>query len=397
MNKRAKENLVVIHGGGPTAVLNSTLYGIILEALRSSKIQNIYGAVHGIKGILSKEFWNLGKQTRNVIKGLLNTPGSAIGSSRYRLEENDYGEILNVVKEYNIKYFLFNGGNDTMGNAFKFWSHTKQSGSEVRIIGIPKTVDNDLEYTDHCPGYGSAAMYIASAVRYLDMDNRSLPTPVTILETMGRNAGWLAASSCVAKQQEEDGPHLIYVPERPFEKDAFLKDVEDVFSKYKRAVIVVSEGIKDKNGAPVYESESAADTDEFGHILPGSVSQILANLISRKLKIRSRSEKPGLLGRAWSSLISKVDQEEAIRSGKEAVQHIIKGEDGIMLTLIGDSDKPYHCSIGTVELGKAAGVQKCLPKHFISDKGNHITEDFRSYVEPLIGEDLPRFIKFVKN
>jgi 6-phosphofructokinase 1 len=310
------------------------------------------------------------------------------------LENKDFDKILNVFRKRNIRYLLVNGGDDTMANAYNMWSELSKAGYELHILGIPKTIDNDIGYTDHCPGYGSAAKFIVNAARYLDMESHSLPVPITILETMGRNAGWLAASTYLAKKNEGDGPHLIYVPEHPFDIEDFLSDVESLYSRYGRAFVVVSEGIRDKDGNPIYESGISADTDQFGHKLPGNVSQVLSDLVSKELGLRARNEKPGLLGRAWVPLISEVDQEEAIQLGKEAVKRILEGEKGIMLKLIRESNEPYQCSIGKVKLTKVAGIEKTLPHNFINKEGNFINEDFRSYVEPLIGETIPPLVKF---
>ena len=390
----ATTNAVVIHGGGPTPVINGSLYGVITESLKTDAIHELYGAQRGMAGLLDGNLLPLKGLEQSKLDGLLRSPGSAIGSSRYKVQEEDYERIIAMFKQHDIRYVFLNGGNDTMDTANQVRLSAETLHYELNIIGIPKTIDNDLAFTDHCPGYGSAARYIAISSRELDQDNRSLPVPISIFEVMGRNTGWLAASSALAHKGETDGPHLIYMPEKPITPDSFLSDVEDVYKQLGRAVIVVSEGIRLPSGELMSESDSAANVDAFGHKLPGNVSVYLTSLISGNLKIRTRNEKPGLLGRTSIVHLSQTDQEEAVQLGKEAVQKAAAGETGIMLTIQRESDAPYAFSIGSALLKDVANVERFLPEEYMNDHGNGVTDAFHTYASPLIGEALPDFVSF---
>jgi len=388
-------NLLVAQGGGPTAVINNSLLGIIEEASKKREISGIYGALHGINGVLKEEIVDLKSQEEKILKGLRHTPGAALGSCRRKLTEKDYDRILDVLKAHNIGFFLYIGGNDSMETADKINKLAGDAGYSLSVIGVPKTVDNDLAYTDHCPGYGSAARYTAISTLELGIDNESLPTPITIIETMGRNTGWLVASTSLAKKRPDDAPHLIYFPEIKFSEEKFLSDVEAVYERLGRVVIAVSEGIKDESGEYLGASRREVTRDGFGHKLPGGASAYLADLISAKLNLRCRFEKPGLLARASICHVSKVDREEAYRIGKAAVRQALQ-EGGYMMTLEREEGEQYSCRIGTVELSKVANVEKPLPHDFINSNGNHVTEKFIKYASPLIGGPLPEYVHLKK-
>jgi len=385
-----KKNLLILHGGGPTPVINASLAGVIDEAKKHSEAQNIYGAIGGIKGFLEEKIIDLGIQPREIIDRLPFTPGSAIGTCRYKLTEDDYPKIRKILNKYNIGYFLCTGGNDTMETCNKV--HKMEKDFEVRVIGIPKTIDNDLALTDHCPGFGSAAKYVAVSVAEVGRDVESLNIHVCVIETMGRNAGWLAASSVLARKKEGDAPHLIYVPERNFSEEEFLSDVDTLFSRRGGIVVVVSEGLKNKNGNPLISPKEKSAIDGFGHVLPGNVSHYLATLIREKLGIRARSEKPGLLGRVSMALQSDVDREEAIEVGKFAVRSAVEGKSGFMVGFNRISSNPYKCELTLFPLEKVANIEKKLPDTYINDRGNDINEDFIMYCHPLVGP-LPEYVK----
>jgi len=390
-----KGKAVVGQSGGPTAVINSSLVGVVQEALKHSEIEAIYGAINGIKGVLEEEFVDLGQEPAEVLEGLRRTPGAALGSIRYKVKEGDYERILQVFKAHNIRYFFYIGGNDSMDTAMKLDSLAKETGYELRVIGIPKTIDNDLAYTDHCPGYGSAARFVAMAVRDSGWDTRAMRvnSPVKIVEIMGRNAGWLAGAAALAKEREDDPPHLIYVPERPLSKDKLLRDVEEAYRRYGYVVIALSEGVVNEKGEPFGGEFAPKEVDAFGHVLKGGASDAAASLIKAELGLSTRIDKPNYLYRSFSLAVSEVDREEAYEVGKAAVLAALAGETGKMVTLIREPGPVYRSTTGLVELEKVANVERYLPDGFINGDGNFVTEAFIEYARPLIGGDLPPYAR----
>jgi 6-phosphofructokinase 1 len=390
-----KGKAVVGQSGGPTAVINSSLVGVVQEALRHSEIEAVYGAINGIKGVLEEEFVDLGQEPAEVLEGLRRTPGAALGSIRYKVKEGDYERILQVFKAHNIRYFFYIGGNDSMDTAMKLDSLAKETGYELRVIGIPKTIDNDLAYTDHCPGYGSAARFVAMAVRDSGWDTRAMRvnSPVKIVEIMGRNAGWLAGAAALAKEQEDDPPHLIYVPERPLSKDKLLGDVEEAYRRYGYVVIALSEGVVNEKGEPFGGEFAPKEVDAFGHVLKGGASDAAASIIKAELGLSTRIDKPNYLYRSFSLAVSEVDREEAYEVGKAAVIAALAGETGKMVTLIREPGPVYRSTTGLVELEKVANVERYLPNDFINEEGNFVTEAFIEYARPLIGGDLPPYAR----
>jgi 6-phosphofructokinase len=390
-----KGKAVVGQSGGPTAVINSSLVGVVQEALRHSEIEAVYGAINGIKGVLEEEFVDLGQEPAEVLEGLRRTPGAALGSIRYKVKEGDYERILQVFKAHNIRYFFYIGGNDSMDTAMKLDSLAKETGYELRVIGIPKTIDNDLAYTDHCPGYGSAARFVAMAVRDSGWDTRAMRvnSPVKIVEIMGRNAGWLAGAAALAKEQEDDPPHLIYVPERPLSKDKLLGDVEDAYRRYGYVVIALSEGVVNERGEPFGGEFAPKEVDAFGHVLKGGASDAAASIIKAELGLSTRIDKPNYLYRSFSLAVSEVDREEAYEVGKAAVIAALAGETGKMVTLIREPGPVYRSTTGLVELEKVANVERYLPDDFINEEGNFVTEAFIEYARPLIGGALPPYAR----
>lgn len=391
----ATANLLIAQGGGPTAVINCSLVGIIdkVNKYKNRSIKNILGAVKSINGIIEENFIDLGMESKSILKQIYNKPGAALGSCRRKMNEEDYGRIIDVFKKYDVRYFLYIGGNGSMHTAFKVNSLAEDIGYDLNVIGIPKTIDNDLAYTDHCPGFGSAARYIASFTKEIGIDVESLPPPVTVIETPGRNAGWLAAASSLAKDEEDDAPNLIYLPEKLFNLDRFLSDVSNIFDKIGRVVIVVCEGLKDEKGQYLGGIKSQASKDGFGRNLPGGAASFLAEQISDKLKLRARHEKPGLAARASAMYVSKVDQKEAYMAGVTAVDFALAGFSGVMVNLIRENGKKYFCRNGKISLEKVSISEKLLPDNFINSKGNYVTKSFLKYCRPLIGEPLQTFCK----
>lgn len=391
-----KGNVLIAQSGGPTPVINNSLCGLIEQARKEGSISKIYGAKFGIQGVLAQNLVDLGSKDPTLIEKLKQTPGAALGSCRRRITSDEYSQILKVFEIHNIRHFFYIGGNDSMDTANKVAELASEAGYDLRVLGIPKTIDNDLEYTDHSPGYGSAARYYAISIMEVGIDVKSLPIPVSIFETMGRNSGWLAASTMLAKRDEIDAPHLIYVPEKPFVIEQFLEDVNRIYKRLGWVVVAVSEGLKDEDGKPISISRKEANIDDFGHGLPGDVSSLLADIVSERLELRARSEKPGLCARTSIAHVSEVDRGEAYMLGKTAVQRAVDGKSGYMLTLNREKSSEYRCSIGTIELNKVANEEKFLPDNFIDKEANGITSSFRKYARPLIGSPLPKYAQLAK-
>ncbi len=395
MSSQHSHSLLVIHGGGPTAVLNCSLYGIIQESRESPHIDTALGARYGVTGVLNSDFIELGDCPDHKIDALKRSPGSAIGSSRHKIQPSHYDQFIDVLGDHDIRYLLFNGGNGTMYGASLVAEAAHDRDYDVNIIGVPKTVDNDLTETDRSPGYASAARYIATSVRELGMDVGTLPTPVSILETMGRDVGWLAAASAAARTGPDSAPHLIYLPEKSFAEEAFLSSLDNVLSKLGWAVVVVSEGLRNANGDPIYVTDAGANTDAVGRMLPGGVASHLADVAARALDVRCRSEKPGLCARASLCHTSPVDRKDAQHVGREAVRAAVNGASNRMVALLPRDNATDPPRSELVPLRRAARGQKVLPQDFISQKGHDVTPAFSDYLNPLLGPELTEYIRFV--
>ncbi len=383
-----KRNVLIAHGGGPTAVINSSLYGVLREAENHSCIGHVYGAIHGIEGVLNEELIDLSAQSSAQIERLPHTPSSALGSCRRKLSDEDYPRILEIFRKYDIGWFFYNGGNDSMDTCAKVDKMAKQFNYDLITVGIPKTIDNDLDLTDHCPGFGSAARFVANNVRDLWMEVQAMPNYVTIVESMGRNAGWLTAAASLPLYNGKPCCQMIYLPERTFDPDAFLADVDDLLHKQKEILIVASEGLRDSTGEML---STQSGTDSFGHKTAGGSSEVLCDLVTKKLGVRSRAERYGLLGRTSSVMQSSQDRDEAIAVGRHARKLAMSGVSGVMAAIQRDSTDPYVWSLTQAPLEKVANMEKMFPDAWISEKGNNITEDFRRYALPLIGEPFPPF------
>lgn len=383
-----KNNLLVVHGGGPTAVINASLYGVITEALKSDKIDKIYGAIGGSEAILKENFLDLGTTDPDKLKLLLTTPGSAIGSSRYALEQKDYNSMVEIFKKNNIKYVLFNGGNGTMDTCGKVSKVCQKE--DIFVAGIPKTIDNDISIIDHAPGYASAAKFIAVTTAEIGQDVKSLPIHVCVVEAMGRNAGWITAASALARKDKKDAPHLIYLPERPFDEAEFLEDVKKLYDELGGVVVVVSEGLKNKDGEsivpPIFKSDRA--------VYYGDVSSHLANLVVKNLGIKARNEKPGLSGRASIALQSKIDRDEAVLVGEEAVKAVLAQKTGVMVAINREEGEAYQISTSLVPIEEVMLHERILPDKYINERGNDVTEEFTNWLKPLIGDPVAPYISF---
>lgn len=381
-----KGNCVIAQSGGPTAVINNSLLGAVEAAYRSEAIGEIYGARNGIMGILAENFIDLRRQSPSTIKGLKFTPGAALGSCRYQLKKReDFEKLLNVFRKYNIRYFFYIGGNDSMDTAYKVNKLALEEGYDLRVIGIPKTIDNDLPLTDHTPGYGSAAKYLATIVMEMGIDLKCIvtSTKVVIVEAMGRNAGWLAAAAALARRRQDDVPHLIYLPEVPFDTANFLNDVEEAYRRYGTVLVVVSEGLVDKNGNYIFNDTTTVDV--FGHQRLGGVGQYLVNLIESELSLKGRFVLPATCQRSAMHLASRTDAEEAYHVGRVAVEEAQKDRTGCMVAIRRlEGAEEYSCTYELVALNEVANREKKMPRSWINEAGNDVTQAFINYARPLI-------------
>jgi ATP-dependent phosphofructokinase / diphosphate-dependent phosphofructokinase len=395
MAEKLKGNLLVGQSGGPTAVINSSLAGVIEEAMQHAEIGDIYGAVHGIEGVLKEELADLRAESKDSIAALKRSPSAALGSCRHKLKDADYEKILKILEAHNIRYFCYIGGNDSADTTHKIWQLAESSGYELRAMGIPKTVDNDLGFTDHCPGYGSVARFNAISTMEAGRDTEAigLVDNVKIIETMGRNAGWITASCALARREECEAPHLIYLPERVFDMGRFLQDVKQVFGKWGYCLVAVCEGLRDATGELVSASSRSIDTDAFGHKQLGGVADVLCAAIAENLKIKARFDKPGTIQRMSMPNASSVDLQEAYLVGQMAVRHAGEGLSGQMVTLVREPGAVYKCTTGLAALKDVANAERPMPDEFINAAGNHVTQAFFDYALPLVGGPLPQYAR----
>jgi len=353
--------------------------------------------VHGIQGLLNEEMMDLRQETPDILETLRDTPASALGTVRYKVKDTDYERLLEVFIAYNVRYFFYIGGNDSMDTTNKIAALALSRGYELHAIGVPKTVDNDLAETDHCPGYGSAARFVATAIRDTGYDTLAMgdSSPIKFMEIMGRNAGWLTAATALAKETPDDPPHLIYLPERGVAVDQIVADVEQVYSRLGYCVVAVSEGAKDEKGEDL--GSGRGDVDAFGHMLKGGVVEFLDQTIKDRLKLRTRYDKPGYLQRSFASLQSPVDREEAYQVGRRAVQAAIHGDTGKMVTILRQPGEEYSIEYGLAPLALVANKEHIVPASYINAQGNGVTDAFIRYARPLIGGPLKRYARLSKH
>lgn len=396
--------------GGPTSVINASAAGVFTQALKENNITAVYGAAHGIKGILEEDFYDMSKEEEETFELLKTTPSSALGSVRYKLkdasvDDTDYRRILEVFKKYDIRYFFYNGGNDSMDTTNKISKFLQKSGYDCNVIGVPKTIDNDLYGTDHCPGYGSAARYVATTLMEVYHDARVYDTPmITVVEIMGRNAGWLTAASALAAYKGA-GPDLIYLPEVPFTMEKFISDVREVYERTGKVIVAFSEGCKDSNGKYIAEMGTELSTDAFGHAQLGGAAAVLADKAKNVFGCKVRGIEFSLMQRCAAHVGSKTDVEEAFTAGQEAVKAAVSGMTDHMVAFErSEKDGKYHCEMKMVNLSNAANTEKTVPMEWINDEGNFVKKQFIDYALPLIQGDshppyvegLPHFAKLKK-
>ena len=401
---------IFAQSGGPTSVINASAAGVFSEALKAEDVTGVYGSAHGIKGMLDDVIYDITKEDQRELDLLLTTPSSALGSARYKLkhfdeDDRDYKKLLNLFRKYNIRYMFFNGGNDSMDTCSKVSRYLAGVGYECRVFGVPKTIDNDLWGTDHCPGYGSAAKYIVTSCMEVALDAKVYDTGmVIIMEIMGRNAGWLAAASALAAYKGL-GPDLVYLPEFPFEIEKFLGEVETIYSKTGNCFVAISEGLHDSNGlyVPEMNYQNLAQ-DSFGHTQLGGAASVLGNLVKSHLKVKVRPIELSLLQRCAAHCASKTDVEEANMAGRLAVQYALEGKSGYMVGFERAPGAEYKCAPTLLNVNEVANKEKKVPSGWVNEARNGLKQEFIDYALPLIqGESaiayedgLPRFAQLKK-
>ncbi|HEU4792401.1 MAG TPA: diphosphate--fructose-6-phosphate 1-phosphotransferase [Nitrolancea sp.] len=390
-------NLLIAQSGGPTAVMNSSLVGAIETARASGRFDVILGARNGVEGILRESFVELGGQPLDVLDRVERTPSAALGTTRLRLSDESAIKAVTILKRYRIRAVALIGGNDSADTAIRLSVAARESGTDLAVVSIPKTIDNDLPGTDHCPGYGSIARFLALATRDSGLDTESMAAlyPVKLIEVMGRNAGWVAASSALAQESVEEAPHLIFFPERPpRDLNAFLNEIKAVYDQRGFVVAVIPETLKTADGRPISGGE-ASWVDAFGHPYFPGPGPVLARAIEEHLRLRARYDKPGTISRMFMAAISEVDLAEARMAGAAAVRLLIEGTTDVMVTLERLADDPYRAITSTVPLSRVANRERVLPDEFIGQDGRSVTPAFRRYALPLIGDSPPAYARLV--
>ncbi len=385
-------NVVIGQSGGATAVINASLVGAVEAALADARIEGIYGMRYGIEGLLQDDLVDLGQQPAELWPRIKAAPSASLGSCRYKLRDEDPERVLEILRRYDIHSMLYIGGNDSADTAHRLSSAAQQLGFDLHVISVPKTIDNDLPFTDHCPGYGSAARFLAQATIDSTMNTVSIPGhyPVKVIETMGRDAGWLVASCALGKRDEDDPPHIILLPEQPFVPDRFLAQVETIYRRLGYVVIATAETVRDEKGQTL-GSVGQVGTDAFQHPLLSGAAQHLVDLVKRELKLRARFDKPGDLQRMASTSISSTDQEEAYLVGQMGLRALLAGESDKMVTLVRHNEPAYHCTADLADLAAVANVQRLLPAEYLDANRTMVTQAFHDYALPLIGSPLAHY------
>ena len=393
--KELKGACIIGQSGGPTSVINASAYGVIDTALKSGVITQVLGAEHGIKGVLSDRLFDMGLEDPEELRLLKYTPSSALGSCRYKIadpdvDDTDYKRILEVFKKHDVRYFFYNGGNDSMDTCNKISKYMKKVGYECRVMGIPKTIDNDLFGTDHCPGYASAAKYIATSIMEVSRDAHVYDTGmITIIECMGRHAGWLTAAAALAKSDDCEGVDMICLPEVPFNVDHFVEKVRVMQEKKPSIVIAVSEGVKLEDGRYVCElADDVHAVDAFGHKALTGTARYLANVVARNLDTKTRCIELSTLQRCAGHLTSRTDITEAYQVGGAAAKAAFEGVTGQMVALKRISNSPYQCTTELHPISEVANLEKKVPLSWMNANHTQMTDEFLAYARPLIQAEL---------
>lgn len=392
-------NLLVAQSGGPTAVINASVAGVIQEAGRHEEIEEIYGGLNGILGILNEELIDLNEEMNRTIEGLKHTPAAALGTCRYKINfakqpgqaAKDMDRLFEVFQAHSIRFFFYVGGNDSQDTSHKVHEEAKKRGWDLRVIGVPKTIDNDLPATDHTPGYGSVIKYNATTVAEVGLDVGAMATDdgsCCIIEVMGRAAGWIAAGTVLAKRHADDAPHLILVPEIRFNEAKFIAQVQEVVARLRHCIVVVGEGVKNEAGEELGADKSRVDA--FGHAVLSGAAEKLKEIVEGRLNLKTRTVKPGYAQRCAAHYASAQDVKEAVACGEAAVRAAVAGQSGYMVKLLRVSDEPYEFTTGLEPLGNIANVEHLLPRDWMDAGGFLPTEEFIRYARPLIaGESHP--------
>jgi 6-phosphofructokinase len=389
--------LIIGQSGGATAVINATLVGAFEAAQAEERIDGIYGMLNGVEGLLKEDIVDLRQEAPSVWTQLLYTPSAALGTCRYKLTDEDPERVITILRKYDIHLLLYIGGNDSADTAHRLALAAQQMNYELWAISVPKTIDNDLPFTDHCPGYGSAARFLALATRDSAMNTVSIPGyyPVKVIETMGRDAGWLTASSALTKHNESDPPHILLIPEQRFNADRFLSQVEEVHRRVGYVVVVASESLRDEQGQSL-GAIGQVGTDAFQHPMLSGTAQHLVDLVKNELKLRARFDKPGDLQRMASFSVSSTDRDEAYLVGKMGTKALLDGESDKMITTVRHNGPTYHCTTGLAELAQVANAQRLLPSEYLDESKIMVTQAFYDYALPLIGDPIKDYARLEK-
>ena len=387
-----KQNILIMQSGGCTPVLNRSLYGLAQEALaHPAQFGDIYGARYGMEGILAGDLIDLRRTPAAEWQRIAHTPGAVLGSTRRKLRDEDTQPILDTLRKHDITCWFIIGGNDSATTGHSVGQAAEAAGQPLTVINVPKTIDNDLVLTDHSPGYGSAARFVALATMGAgrDAEAMGIAAPITIIEVMGRDAGWLAAASAFAKRDERDAPHFIGIPEIPLDETRFLDRMEDAYRRYGFALAVIAENVRDSKGAPIGEQGEPYYTDDFGHPYYEGPAKRLAALVSRRLGVRARHEKPGTIQRSLMACVSHTDAQEAEQAGRAAIRHALAGDADIIVTLQRAPGDEYACATATAQLADVGGKVKRMPPDYIDPANHFVTPAFLDYARPLLGDALP--------
>ena len=385
-------NILIMQSGGCTPVLNRSLYGIAREAMsHPDAVGEIYGARYGMEGMLTGDILDLRRAPADEWQRIADTPGAVLGSTRRKMRADDVQPILDTLRKHEIGCWFIIGGNDSAETGHAIGHAAADAGMPLAVINAPKTIDNDIVLTDHSPGYGSAARFVALATMGAgrDAESMGIASPITVMEVMGRDAGWLAAASAFAKRDERDAPHFIGVPELPFEKTRFLDCMEEAYRRHGFAVAVVAENIRMPDGKPVGEQGEPYYVDDFGHPYYDGPARHLATLVSARLGVRARHEKPGTIQRSMMACVSRTDAREAEMVGRAAVRRFVEGERDIIITLERESGEEYACAAGTAPLADVGGKVKRMPPEYLAPDSHFVTQAFLDYARPLLGDALP--------
>ena len=392
MNSSAADNVLIFQSGGCTPVMNRSLAGLMEELLEHRQFGQIYGAVHGLTGILAEEFLDLRSQPKGIWPRVSRTPGAVLGTGRQSLKPADVASVLRVLTQHKIQFLFTIGGNDSAETAHGIAQETAGTRNPVTVVHIPKTIDNDLMHTDHCPGYGSTARFIALATMGAGADAESMgnASPITVIEVMGRDAGWLAAAAALGKRSTMDPPHHVCIPEFPVDEKHFLDRMESAYHQWGYAVAVTAENVRGPDG-PLGSDQAPILVDDFGHKYYRSPGEHLAQLLAGKLGVRVRSEKPGTIQRSMANCVSRTDAEEAAQAGRAAARYAIEGIHDVMVTLVRQPGSEYACTTGSAPLIEVAGAVRPMPSSFFDQEAALPTKEFTEYARPLIGGPLPSF------